>query len=288
MSARGRHRRLRARRSSRISLMLTAGGAGVALPLIAAGGASAAQPAAQQVAAANAAPAGSDRDSDRSDRSDRERSDRESGTRTYTVVKGDSLFKIADAQDVEGGWEQLYEDNRQVIGGDPHLIHPGQELSLDGTAAAQTAAPEPEPAPAPSDETGTGYTAPTSGAVGTNYAVAGSNWSSGYHTGVDFPVPTGTPVVAITSGEVVTARTSSAYGNEVVIKHADGHYSQYAHLSSFSVTVGQTVGTGEQIGTVGATGNATGPHLHFEVRTGPEYGSDIDPLAYLRSFGVAL
>ncbi len=149
-------------------------------------------------------------------------------------------------------------------------------------------APEPEPAPAPADETGTGFTAPVGGAVGTAYAVAGSNWSSGYHTGVDFPVSTGTPVVAITSGEVVTARTSSSYGNEVVILHADGHYSQYAHLSVLSVTVGQTVGTGEQIGLAGATGNATGPHLHFEVRTGPEYGSDIDPLAYLREHGVAL
>nr|WP_059007235.1 LysM domain-containing protein [Streptomyces specialis] len=130
MSARGRHRRQRVRRTSRISLMLTAGGAGVALPLLAPGGASAAPPAAQRAPAATAAPAPPPAGSDHRDDADRsDRSDRSGEYRTYTVVKGDSLSGIADAEDVDGGWERLYEDNRQVIGGDPDLIHPGQELS---------------------------------------------------------------------------------------------------------------------------------------------------------------
>ncbi|RBM08999.1 LysM peptidoglycan-binding domain-containing M23 family metallopeptidase [Streptomyces sp. PT12] len=269
MSARGRHRRPRARRISRISLFLMAGGAGVALPFVAAGAASAA-----------------------------------SADDTYTVVSGDSLSKIARAQGLPG-WEELYDGNRGVVGEDPNLIRPGQKLVIGdpveaaaepvpaepAPAAEEPApAPEPEPAPAPepADEAASGFVAPVDASVTTGYRVAGSSWSSGYHTGVDFPVGTGTPVSAIGAGEVVTAGSGGAYGNEVVIRHDDGHYSQYAHLSSISVSAGQTVNAGDQIGLSGSTGNSTGPHLHFEVRTGPDYGSDVDPLAYLAGKGVVL
>ncbi|RLU82097.1 peptidase M23 [Streptomyces griseocarneus] len=124
--------------------------------------------------------------------------------------------------------------------------------------------------------------------IGTGYHVPGSMWSSGYHTGTDFPVPTGTTIRAVGPGTVVTAGWNSAYGNQIVIKHADGKYSQYAHMTSLSVSAGQQVSGGQQIGVSGATGNVSGPHLHFEIRTGPEYGSDIDPVGYLRSHGVNL
>lgn len=130
-----------------------------------------------------------------------------------------------------------------------------------------------------------GITAPIEARTGTQYRQAGS-WSSGYHTGVDFPVPTGTSVKAMASGTVVTAGWGGAYGYQIVIRHSDGKYSQYAHLSALHVRAGQHVGAGQRIARSGATGNVTGPHLHFEVRTGPEYGSDIDPLAYLRAGGV--
>ncbi len=113
-------------------------------------------------------------------------------------------------------------------------------------------------------------------------------WSSGYHTGVDFIASSGTTVRAVGAGTVVSAGWSGSYGNEVVIKHEDGNYSQYAHLSSLSVSAGQSVSGGQQIGLSGSTGNSTGPHLHFEIRTTPSYGSDIDPLAYLRQHGVSL
>ncbi|WP_331729444.1 peptidoglycan DD-metalloendopeptidase family protein [Streptomyces avidinii] len=122
--------------------------------------------------------------------------------------------------------------------------------------------------------------------IGTGYRVSGSMWSSGYHTGVDFPVGTGTAIRAVGPGTVVTAGWNSAYGYQVVIKHGDGKYSQYAHQSSLNVSVGQKVQGGDRIGWSGDTGNVSGPHLHFEIRTGPEYGSDIDPLAYLRGHGV--
>lgn len=128
-------------------------------------------------------------------------------------------------------------------------------------------------------------TAPIEARTGTQYRQAGS-WSSGYHTGVDFPVPTGSSVKAMASGTVVTAGWGGAYGYQIVIRHSDGKYSQYAHLSALHVRAGQHVSGGQRIARSGATGNVTGPHLHFEVRTGPEYGSDIDPLAYLRAGGV--
>ncbi|MFF7340970.1 transglycosylase family protein [Streptomyces sp. NPDC008163] len=130
-----------------------------------------------------------------------------------------------------------------------------------------------------------GLTAPVAARTGTPYHQSGS-WSSGYHTGVDFPVPTGTSVKAMAPGTVVSAGWAGPYGYQIVIRHSDGKYSQYAHLSSLLVRGGQHVGGGQRIARSGATGNVTGPHLHFEVRTGPEYGSDIDPLAYLRAGGV--
>ncbi|MFD3694928.1 transglycosylase family protein [Streptomyces sp. NPDC058646] len=132
------------------------------------------------------------------------------------------------------------------------------------------------------------YSAPVDAALGTAYRVSGSSWSSGYHTGIDFPVATGTSVKSVGPGQVVSAGWAGAYGYQVVIRHTDGRYSQYAHLSALGVKAGQQVSGGQRIGRSGSTGNSTGPHLHFEMRTGPGYGSDIDPLKYLRSHGVSL
>ncbi|MEU8486850.1 M23 family metallopeptidase [Streptomyces sp. NPDC048641] len=122
--------------------------------------------------------------------------------------------------------------------------------------------------------------------VSTAYKASSGLWSSGSHTGIDFHAASGTSVHAVGAGTVVEAGWGGAYGNNIVIKMNDGTYTQYGHLSSIGVSVGQTVTPGRQIGLSGATGNVTGPHLHFEARTSPEYGSDIDPVAYLRSHGV--
>ncbi|MEU2392512.1 M23 family metallopeptidase [Streptomyces sp. NPDC007369] len=124
--------------------------------------------------------------------------------------------------------------------------------------------------------------------VSTQYRAGGGMWSSGSHTGIDFHAASGTSVHAVGLGTVVEAGWGGAYGNNVVIKHADGTYTQYGHLASLSVSVGQQVTPGQQIGLSGSTGNSSGPHLHFEARTGASYGSDIDPVAYLRSHGVDL
>jgi murein DD-endopeptidase MepM/ murein hydrolase activator NlpD len=131
------------------------------------------------------------------------------------------------------------------------------------------------------------YVAPISGSyISTGYKAGGAVWSSGSHTGVDFHAASGTSVRSVGSGTVVEAGWGGSYGNNIVIKMNDGTYTQYGHLSSIGVSVGQTVTPGQQIGLSGATGNVTGPHLHFEARTTAEYGSDIDPVAYLRSHGV--
>lgn len=127
-----------------------------------------------------------------------------------------------------------------------------------------------------------------SAGTGTPYHASGSSWSKGYHTGVDFPVPTGTSVKSVGAGSVVTAGWGGSFGYQVVIRHGDGRYTQYAHLSAISVKAGQSVVTGQRIGRSGSTGNSTGPHLHFEVRTGPGFGSDVDPVAYLRAGGVTI
>ncbi|MFD5256287.1 MULTISPECIES: M23 family metallopeptidase [Streptomyces] len=131
------------------------------------------------------------------------------------------------------------------------------------------------------------FVSPISGSyVSTGYGSGGSLWSSGSHTGIDFHAASGTPVHAVGLGTVVEAGWGGAYGNQVVIRMNDGTYTQYGHLSSIAVSVGQKVAPGQQIALSGASGNVTGAHLHFEARTGAEYGSDIDPAAYLRTHGV--
>ncbi|MCB5163698.1 M23 family metallopeptidase [Streptomyces bambusae] len=124
--------------------------------------------------------------------------------------------------------------------------------------------------------------------VSTQYKAGGAMWSSGSHTGIDFHAASGTSVRAVGMGVVVEAGWGGAYGNNVVIKHNDGSYTQYGHMNSLNVVVGQQVTPGQQIGLSGSTGNSSGPHLHFEARTGADYGSDIDPISYLRSHGVSI
>lgn len=124
--------------------------------------------------------------------------------------------------------------------------------------------------------------------VSTGYKSSGSMWSSGSHSGIDFHAASGSSVVAVGAGTVVEAGWGGAYGNNIVLRMTDGTYTQYGHLSSIGVSVGQSVGGGQRIGLSGSTGNSTGPHLHFEARTTPSYGSDMDPVAYLRAHGVSV
>ncbi|MDQ0994283.1 peptidoglycan DD-metalloendopeptidase family protein [Streptomyces sp. V3I7] len=357
MAVHGRHRRYQPNRINRASLTVTAGGAGLALPLIGAGSVHAADAATwNKVAAressgdwsvntgngyhgglqftrstwaaydgtASALLPGSGEAVHISDVQPQMAPQSRAGkAEMYTVVRGDTLSGIAEERDVRGGWQRLYAANRTTVGADPDLILPGQRLTLH---TAHAAAPPAEKSAKPSKKTEkaekaekaektertekaakaakahresekpakptrrghTSLTAPVNARTGTPYRAVGSYWSKGYHTGVDFPVPTGTSVHAVAAGRVVDAGWGGSYGYQVVIRHADGRYSQYAHLSAISVRTGQEVSVGRRIGRSGATGNATGPHLHFEVRTGPAFGADIDPVAYLRAGGVRI
>ncbi|MFE6333826.1 M23 family metallopeptidase [Streptomyces sp. NPDC057798] len=114
------------------------------------------------------------------------------------------------------------------------------------------------------------------------YGQAGINWMS-VHTGIDFPVSYGTPVLAATDGTVRT-QWNSAYGNMMIVTAMDGTETWYCHLSTYQVPSGTAVKAGDQIAFSGNSGNSTGPHLHFEVRPGG--GSAVDPLAWLRSHGL--
>lgn len=168
-------------------------------------------------------------------------------------------------------------------------MKPIEQASDDDTPAT----PKPDPKPTtPSTPPASGSAvAPVSASVSTPYKASGSMWSLGFHTGVDFSAPQGTPVKAVKAGTVVVATSGGSYGTHVVIKHSEGVYTLYAHLSAKSVSVGASVTAGQQIGNVGSTGNSTGPHLHFELRNSPTaFGASVfsDPIAWLRSQGVNL
>lgn len=108
-------------------------------------------------------------------------------------------------------------------------------------------------------------------------------WSS-VHTGLDMAAPSGTAIRAIANGVITEAGYDGPYGNKTVLTLEDGTELWYCHQTSISVSVGDTVRGGELIGTVGSTGNVTGPHLHLEVRPGG--GDPVDPFTSLLEHGV--
>jgi murein DD-endopeptidase MepM/ murein hydrolase activator NlpD len=135
--------------------------------------------------------------------------------------------------------------------------------------AAQSSGP-----PVDSTVSTSGLIWPVSGPVTSSF---GWRWGR-MHEGIDIAAPTGAPVVASASGQVIYAAWMSGYGNLVVVDHGGGLATAYAHLSAYGSGVGQSVAQGQTVGYVGCTGHCFGSHLHFEVRVN---GSAIDPLGYL-------
>lgn len=98
------------------------------------------------------------------------------------------------------------------------------------------------------------------------------------HTGIDIPAPTGSPVVSVDNGTVISSGVQGGYGNTVMIRHDNGLVSLYAHNSQLVVSAGQRVEKGQVIAKIGSSGRSTGPHLHFEIRVN---GTAQNPINYL-------
>jgi len=125
---------------------------------------------------------------------------------------------------------------------------------------------------------------PTSGyRITARFGMAGGLWSSD-HTGLDFAAPAGTPIVAVANGTITETGSAGAYGNQTIQTLEDGTEIYYCHQTDIGVSPGDTVSAGQQIGTVGSTGNSTGPHLHLEVRPGG--GDPVDPYQALVFHGL--
>ena len=149
-------------------------------------------------------------------------------------------------------------------------------LAAESTRIAAVAAQAPPPAavPAPAPAASSGYAWPVRGSIVSPF---GLRWGK-LHAGIDIAAPAGTPIAASATGTVAYAGSMSGYGLIVVIQHAGGVSTAYAHNSSISVSVGQQVAQGQTIAAVGCTGHCFGDHVHFEVRVN---GSPVDPMGYL-------
>jgi murein DD-endopeptidase MepM/ murein hydrolase activator NlpD len=204
-----------------------------------------------------------------------------SATITVTVVPGDTLSGLASRHCGNGAWTGIYNDNRSVVGGNPNLIYPGQRLVINCASGNVSAAP-----PAPTQAavtTSSGWVPPVNACV-----VSGYGWRWGrMHEGVDLAAGYGTAIRAATGGTVSVGWQSGGAGNYTMINHGNGVWTVYMHQSSFAVKSGW-VNAGQVIGYVGATGDAQGPHLHFEVHTGGLWNGKVDPVPFMANRGASL
>lgn len=143
------------------------------------------------------------------------------------------------------------------------------------TYLAQLMAPQPMSVQPPSL-----MIAPVRGEITSEFGERGNPMGAGteFHPGVDIAADEGTPIQAAMAGQVVAVGPDGGYGNLVTIDDGNGLTTRYAHCSRIFARVGQSVAPGDVIGTVGMTGRATGPHLHFEVR---HNDTPVDPRPYL-------
>ncbi len=200
------------------------------------------------------------------------------------VSPGENLYRIGKAYDVSH--VELARANRIR---DVGQIRAGQIIFIPGATRhlpVEIITPEqPDPSKSPADvqrppfdslnqDWGQSFIWPVSGSINSAFGPRGSS----FHDGIDIAAPEGTPIRAIESGEVIYSDQLRGYGNIVILRHADGFVSVYAHNQSNLVREGQRIARGEVVARVGSTGRVTGPHLHFEIRRN---NSAQDPLRYL-------
>jgi lipoprotein NlpD len=194
---------------------------------------------------------------------------------TYHVVTpGETLFRIGKAYGL------TYQELARANGiKDAAQIRVGQRIFIPGAThplPVETITPaEPAPAapvsPEPGFET---FLWPVNGTINSGFGPRGST----FHDGIDIAAPEGTPILAIEAGEVIYSDQLRGYGNMVIVRHAGGIVSVYAHNEANLVREGQAVARGEVVARVGSTGRVSGPHLHFEIR---KNNAAQDPLRYL-------
>lgn len=119
--------------------------------------------------------------------------------------------------------------------------------------------------------------------VSAGFGLTGPLWEA-EHGGQDFSAPAGETIVAVAAGEVTEIAFSGPYGLRTIVTLPDGTEIWYCHQTDVTVFTGQLVDVADPVGTVGSSGNSTGPHLHLEVR--PDGGSPIDPMDWLRAEGL--
>ncbi|MBI3748231.1 MAG: M23 family metallopeptidase [Chloroflexi bacterium] len=206
-----------------------------------------------------------------------------------TVTAADTLDSLAQRYDVDA--TDILVENKLS---DPNLVV-GQVLVIPG--AAGKAIPTPKPVSQPSNRSSSGggiisrgTSRPPATYTGGRFlwpVVGGGNYISQYftygHYGLDIAADYGSVVRAAVAGTVVFAGwKSNGGGYQVWISHGSNLYTTYNHMSSVTVGYGQSVAAGQQVGAIGQSGNATGPHVHFEVWRGPIWagGIRVNPLAY--------
>ncbi|NLJ72039.1 MAG: M23 family metallopeptidase [Syntrophomonadaceae bacterium] len=189
--------------------------------------------------------------------------------RVHTIVKGETMWDIA--RRYEADVNQLIKANPQK---NPNSLKIGDKLDIPDSKAT--------PRLVAYNEVSRGYTFtpnqfmwPVIGTITSRYGYR----SSGFHHGLDIAGNVGDPIKASLAGTVTFADYKSIYGRTVVLEHAGGYETVYAHLQAFNVSPGAKVAKGEVIGTIGTTGRTTGPHVHFEVKQNSE---NQDPLSFLR------
>jgi murein DD-endopeptidase MepM/ murein hydrolase activator NlpD len=209
-----------------------------------------------------------------------------------TVAVSDTLETLATRYDVDSA--DIVEANALA---DPNLVV-GQTLTIPGAHGNGIATPKPKPV-ARTSSSGSSRTAAVSSSHSStrppsqytggafHWPVAGGYISQYFHYGhyaIDIAADPGTKVMAAASGTVIFAGwKNNGGGYQVWIAHGSNLYTTYNHMSAITVGRGQSVSRGQQVGRVGMTGNATGPHLHFEVWRGPVWdgGVRVNPLIYL-------
>ena len=211
----------------------------------------------------------------------------QSVTTQLQQTKSEKNAKVAqlteEEQKIQDQIDELNQANKSIDAKIQAAIKKAQEASKNNSSSGSSGGTSGGGQSAPSSS---GFIYPVPSAY--SKITTGLYYSSGqYHGAVDFGSAgiNGQPIYAVADGEVIVSeRLSGSYGNYIIIMHNNGLFTLYAHGQdgSRTVSVGDTVRQGQQIMRVGTTGNSTGPHLHFEVRTSPgTYSCRVNPMNYL-------